>query len=709
MIDQQTIDRIIDTAQIVDVVSEFVTLRRRGVNYLGLCPFHADKTPSFNVSPTKNICKCFSCGEGGTPVGFLMKKEQMTFYEAIRWLGRKYGIEVEEKKMNEEERQQQTDREGMFNVNEFAQKCFEDDLFNSAEGRNIGLTYFRERGINDETIHRYHLGYALEDKYDLAKRALQHSHKREYLLDGTGVGLCYGDDPRKTPICRFAGRVIFPHHSLSGKCIAFGGRILQRVDHAFKKYVNSPESAIYHKSDLPYGLFEAKNAMARENLCYVVEGNVDVLSMSQAGFQNVIAASGTALTTEHIRIIQRFTRNCVLMFDADNAGITAALKSIDLLLLEGMNVSILLLPQGDDPDSFCRKHTSEEAAQYFKQHQQDFVTFKVQMLTQGINPSDPYAKAQVAQSIANSVALISDPITMSILVGQVSQLLGIGERDVMRYVNQAKQNNYQAEVKKMEIDMRREQAKREREELGVATEYEATAPAQSYPATVSPATAATATVVATPTQVQPVVPGAPQPGVIPTQGAAQPTSARLTDRYERNIIKQIVRHGGELFPFTYFNPESKQNETLQFRVIDFIYQELANDEVQLQHPLYARMYQKALDATVNPEVAWDSVRFFSNMYDDPEAQTTALNLMQDRYEALGIAQNHEQVEVLVPRSVLELKNCILHIEIDEITRQLRLPSSPEAKLQLMTELNQKMQIQKIFDKELGERVITPGR
>ena len=692
MIDQQTIDRIIDTAQIVDVVSEFVTLRRRGVNYLGLCPFHPDKSPSFNVSPTKNICKCFSCGEGGTPVGFLMKKENMTFYEAIRWLGHKYGIEVEEKKLNDEERQQQTDREGMFNLNEFAQKCFEDDLFNNPEGRNIGLAYFRERGINDETIHRYHLGYALEDKYDLAKRALQRGHKREYLLDQTGVGLCYGDDPKKTPVCRFAGRVIFPHHSLSGKCIAFGGRILQRVDHAFKKYVNSPESAIYHKSDLPYGLFEAKNAMAKENLCYVVEGNVDVLSMSQAGFQNVIAASGTALTSEHIRIIQRFTRNCVLMFDADNAGITAALKSIDLLLLEGMNVRLLLLPQGEDPDSFCRKHSSEEVARYFQENQQDFISFKTRMLLQGINPNDPYAKAQVSQSVANSVALIADPITMSILVGQVSQLLNIGEQDVMRYVNQAKQNNYQAEVRKMEIEMRREQAQREREELGVSTQ----APQMEAGQQTSPT--------------QTVAPAVPTQAPIVTQATnVPPPVSRLTDRYERNIIKLIVRHGGEVFPFKYYNEETKQDEVVHFRVIDFIYGELANDELTLQHPLYNRMYQLAVEASADANVPFDSVRFFSNMYEDAEVQQTAINLMQDRYEALGIVEHKENIEVLAPRSVLELKSCILQQEIDQLTRELRLPGTPEEKREQMMILFQKKEIQKIFDKELGERVLTPGR
>ncbi len=683
MIDQQTIDKVIDAAQIVDVVSDFVTLRRRGVNYIGLCPFHPDKSPSFNVSPAKNICKCFSCGEGVSPVSFLMKKEQMTFYEAIRWLGRKYGIEVEEKKMNDEERQQQTDREGMFNLNEFAQKCFEDDLFNTPEGRNVGLAYFRERGIQDATIHRYHLGYALEDKTNLASRALQRGHKREYLLDGTGVGLCYGDDPHKIPVCRFAGRVIFPHHSLSGKCIAFGGRILQRVDHAFKKYVNSPESAIYHKSDLPYGLFEAKNEMARQDLCYVVEGNVDVLSMSQAGFQNVIAASGTALTSEHIRIIKRFTRNCVLMFDADNAGITAAIKSIDLLLLEGMNVRILTLPEGEDPDSFCRKHTSEEAQAYFKANMQDFISFKIRTLMKDVNPFDPYAMAKVAQNVCNSVALIADPITNSILVGRVAQSLQLSEAQTMRYVNIAKQNNYQAEVRKMEIEMRREQAAREREELGVTKEASDFAGSTDRPADTDPAQ-----------------PAAPQtPAYIP----------RLTDRFERNIIKYIVRHGGETFTFSYFNDEEKKQMKMDVRVIDFIYNELDDDQVTFQHPLYARMYSMALDASVDPSVPWDSVKFFSNRFDDPEVQQTAVNLMQDRYDALGVAQNDERIDILVPRSILELKNCILEQQIESLTQQLRTAINPEQSDELMQQLNNKMFIKKDFDKLLGERVITPGR
>ena len=686
MIDQQTIDKVIDAAQIVDVVSDFVTLRRRGVNYIGLCPFHPDKSPSFNVSPAKNICKCFSCGEGGSPVTFLMKKEQMTFYEAIRWLGKKYGIEVEEKKMNDEERQQQTDREGMFNLNEFAQKCFEDDLFNTPEGRNMGLAYFRERGIQDATIHRYHLGYALEAKDNFARRALERGHKREYLLDGTGVGLCYGDDPKKIPVCRFAGRVIFPHHSLSGKCIAFGGRILQRVDHAFKKYVNSPESAIYHKSDLPYGLFEAKNEMAKQDLCYVVEGNVDVLSMSQAGFQNVIAASGTALTSEHIRIIKRFTRNCALMFDADNAGITAAIKSIDLLLLEGMNVSIITLPEGEDPDSFCRKHSSEEVANYFKANMQDFISFKTRTLLKDVNPYDPYAMAKVAQSVCNSVALIADPITSSILVGRVAQSLNLSERQTMRYVNQAKQNNYQAEVRKMEIEMRREQAAREREELGVTKDSsDYSEPAENSDNSGN---------------------STPKPAQAP-QTTAYPS--RLTDRFERNIIKYIVRHGGETFTFSYFNNEAKKEENVDIRVIDFIYNELNVDELIFQHPLYARMYNLALDASADPSVAWDSVKFFSNRFDDPEVQQTAINLLQDRYDALGIAQNIERIDILVPRSILELKNCILEQQIDALTQELRVAADLSKCSELMQQLSEKVKIKKAFDKELGERVIIPGR
>ncbi len=681
MVDQQTVDKILDTAQIVDVVQEFVTLRRRGQNYVGLCPFHADKSPSFYVNPNKNVCKCFSCGEGGSPVTFLMKKEQMTFQEAIKWLGNKYHIDVEDKKMTEEDRKRQTDREGMFQVNEFAQKCFEDDLFNTPEGRNVGLTYFRERGIQDETIHRFHLGYALENKYDLATRVLQHGLKRQYLLDGSGVGLCYGDDPAKTPVCRFAGRVIFPHHTLSGKCVAFAGRILQRVDHAFKKYVNSPESSIYHKSDLPYGLYEAKSAIAKENNCYVVEGNVDVLSMSQAGFQNVIAASGTALTSEHVRIIKRLTTNCTLMFDADSAGITAALKTIDLLLLEGMKVKLILFPDGEDPDSFCRKHTTEEIKNYFETNQQDFISFKTKMLSKGVNLTDPIALSQVVQNLANSVALIADPIFSSILVRQIAQSMNVREQNVLMAVNLAKQNNYMAEVRRNEIEMQRAIALRDQEELGISKDNQASPEKNAD-------TSATV-----------------QPDTTPIAPQVIARTPLLSDRYERNVIRYIIRYGGQTFEYSYADPESGKPVVENWRVIDFIYAELSADQIVFDHPLYNRVLQLALDASANPEEAWDSIRYFRNLNDDPEAQKLAFDLLQDKYDAMGIVQNEERLEYIIPRCILELKDSIITMQIRKLQGKLRNPSPQDDIRDIMTRYNDLKKIQSLFDKELGERVI----
>lgn len=714
MIEQTTIDKIVDTAQIVDVVQEFVTLRRRGQNYVGLCPFHSDKSPSFYVNPSKNLCKCFSCGEGGNPVTFLMKKEQMTFYEAIKWLGDKYHIEVEDVKLSDEDRQRQTDREGMFQVNEFAQKCFEDDLFNTPEGRNIGLTYFRERGIQDDTIHRFHLGYALENKQDLATRVLQRGLDRKYLMDGTGVGLCYGDDPKKMPTCRFAGRVIFPHHSLSGKCTAFAGRILQRVDHAFKKYVNSPESPIYHKSDLPYGLYQAKSSIAKENNCYVVEGNVDVLSMSQAGFQNVIAASGTALTTEHIRIIKRFSTNCTLMFDADNAGITASLKSIDLLVLEGMKVKIILLPEGEDPDSFCRHHSAEEVRQYFSDHQQDFITYKANMLMKGVNLNDPIAKAQVVQQLANTVALVADPILCSILIREIAQRTNVHEKDVMNAVNNAKRNNYSALVHQQEIEMRREQANRERQELGIAQQQPAdenNGMANNRVAN-NLATAVDKDDNSDHTENNNNGYTNASSGSATTANAATaatpPPPARFslpTDKFERNIIKYIVRYGGQSFDISYIDDQGKP-QTESIRVIDFYYNELSVDQIVFNHPLYARIYELALAASEDTSLTWDSIRFFSNLNDDPEVQQLAFNLMQDKFDTMGLAENVEQIEMLVPRSVLELKNSIITMQIDQELRHMKNLQPGENFRDILTHVSQLKQVQKALDKQLGERVIT---
>ncbi len=709
MIDQLTIDKVRDTAQILDVVGEFVSLRRRGQNYIGLCPFHSDKNPSFYVSPSKNICKCFSCGEGGDPVNFLMKHEQMNYLEAIRWLAKKYGIEIREKEQTEEEKKAQTAREGMMNLNEFAMRTFEHDLYETEEGKNIGLSYFRERGLQDETIRRFHLGYALENKYDFATRALKEGHQRDLLLDPTeqrkeGVGLCYGDDPQKTPVCRFAGRVIFPFHLLSGKPVAFGGRILQRVDHAFKKYVNSPESMVYHKGNLLYGIFQAKSEMAKQDKCFIVEGNVDVLSMSQAGFQNVVASAGTALTTNQIHIIQRFTKNVTLMFDGDDAGIRASLKTIDLLLLEGMNVKLLLLPDGNDPDSFCRQHTTAELEEFFAKNEQDFIAYKTAMLMQDA-ANDPLKRSQVVQNIVQSIALISDPIMSSLYVRETSQRLHVAEPALLQAIATQKRSNYAAELRRMEIDQRREEAQAQREQevnggASAATEAQAAVDAASSIEASAPASESSMT----------------EPSAVETRASAsQFTTARpglLTDRYERNIIQNLVRYGGKWFTFhwTDYVPDENGNQTEKefqedCRVVEFIGSELCNDDIQFQHPLYAKMLQMAFDASANVDEEFDSVRYFTRVADD-EVRQTALDLVDDRYEAMGIAQNDEELNLIIPRCILELKEAINRMEMAKLQQQLRLPGADYQSI--LQELRFRTEIKKGLDKELGERIITAG-
>lgn len=695
MIDQQTIDKVVDTAQIYDVVSEFVSLRRRGQNYVGLCPFHSDKNPSFYVSPTKNVCKCFSCNEGGGPVQFIMKHEQISFFEAIKWLGKKYGIEVEDKRMTDEEKARQTVRESMLMVNEFAQKTFEQDLYMSQEGQTIGLTYFRERGLQDETIKRFHLGYAIENRTDFASRALAKGYKRELLLDPTeknkdGVGLCYGEDPRKTPTCRFHGRVIFPYHSISGKPIAFGGRILQRVDHAFKKYVNSPESALYHKSDLLYGIYQAKSEIAKLNKCYIVEGNVDVLTMSQAGFQNVVASAGTALTSSQIRLIKRFTDNVTLMYDGDNAGITAALKTIDLLLLEGMNVQLILFPNGDDPDSFCRKYTKEEISKYFEENERDIVSFKAHIMLQGNAKNDPIKKAQITQNIVQSIALISDPIISSVFIREASQILGVSEPAIIKAIQTTKQNNYAAEVRKFEIEQRRLIAKQDREER----ESDDKNASEKVLSSVSNAENEIEKLQETQQETQ-------------SQSEKVLTNDRVslpTDIYERNIIQCIVKYGGEVFNDVW-QDENNQMHSDQWKVIDYIKYILQQDEIEFQHPLYAKMLKLAVDETADTDKIFCSTKFFFN-YPDDDVRNCALSLESDRYNALGIVQEEKNLDVLVPRCVQELQECLVRIEIDTLRKELKDPNVGDKAIEIMSRLNDLYIIKKELDKILGERIIS---
>ena len=430
MIDRLTVEKIKDAANIVDVVSEFVSLRRSGANYKGLCPFHNERTPSFFVSPSRGICHCFSCGRGGTPINFIMEHEQMTYVEALRWLARKYNIEIKERELTDKERQEQSERDSMFIVNEWAADYFKQILLESEGGNSIGLQYFRSRGFRDDIISKFHLGYDVQDRHQLAREAQAKGYQLDFLLK---TGICYKND-RSEYIDRYAGRVIFPWLSVSGKIVGFGGRLLDsRTKGVAQKYVNSPDSEIYHKDQLLYGIYQAKKAISREDRVYMVEGYTDVISMHQCGIENVVANSGTALSVHQIRMLHRFTSNITLLYDGDAAGIHAALRGTDMILAEGMNIKVLVLPDGDDPDSFARKHSSADFKQYIEDHQVDFIQFKTNLMLNGV--TDPAKRSESINSIVQSIAVVPNQILRDTYIHDCAQRLNIAESTLINTMN----------------------------------------------------------------------------------------------------------------------------------------------------------------------------------------------------------------------------------------------------------------------------------
>ncbi|MBW4767689.1 DNA primase [Prevotella nanceiensis] len=430
MIDRLTVEKIKDAANIVDVVSEFVSLRRSGANYKGLCPFHNERTPSFFVSPSRGICHCFSCGRGGTPINFIMEHEQMTYVEALRWLARKYNIEIKERELTDKERQEQSERDSMFIVNEWAADYFKQILLESEGGNSIGLQYFRSRGFRDDIISKFHLGYDVQDRHQLAREAQAKGYQLDFLLK---TGICYKND-RSEYIDRYAGRVIFPWLSVSGKIVGFGGRLLDsRTKGVAQKYVNSPDAEIYHKDQLLYGIYQAKKAISREDRVYMVEGYTDVISMHQCGIENVVANSGTALSVHQIRMLHRFTSNITLLYDGDAAGIHAALRGTDMILAEGMNIKVLVLPDGDDPDSFARKHSSADFKQYIEDHQVDFIQFKTNLMLNGV--TDPAKRSEAINSIVQSIAVVPNQILRDTYIHDCAQRLNIAESTLINTMN----------------------------------------------------------------------------------------------------------------------------------------------------------------------------------------------------------------------------------------------------------------------------------
>ena len=526
MIDRDTIDKIMEATNIVDVVSEFVTLRKAGINYKGLCPFHDDKTPSFMVSPTKGICHCFACGKGGNAVNFLMEHEQISYPDALRWLAKKYNIEIQERELSAEEKQQATDRESMFIVNEWAKNYFIDILKKNPDGQAIGLQYFRSRGIRDDIIEKFKLGYALPKRDALSKAAVAAGYKADYLVK---TGLCYRKDNGEL-VDRYAGRVIFPWFSVSGKVNAFGGRLLDsRTKGVQQKYVNSPESDIFHKERELYGLYQAKREIAKQDHVYMVEGYTDVIAMHQCGICNVVANSGTALSVHQIKALRRFTPNITLLYDGDEAGIHAAMRGTDMLLGEGMNVKVLLLPDGDDPDSFARKHSAEEFRKYVEDNQTDFIRFKSDVMLRGVN--DPIKRSEAITSIVRSISVIPNQITRDTYVHECSDRLQINEQTLINTMNSFIRGDIESAQKEQEREARRHDA----------STASAIAPSQDNP-------------------IEPL------------------------------LIQLILQHGGDII---YKDVKTADGESINLTVAQFIDYDLSQDNLRLSNPIYQTILNEA--------------------------------------------------------------------------------------------------------------------
>lgn len=571
MIDHATIERIKDAANIVEVVSEFVTLRKSGSNYKGLCPFHDEKTPSFYVSPARGTCHCFGCGKGGNPVGFIMEHEQMTYPEALRWLARKYHIEIKERELSDNEKREQSERESMFIVNEWAASYFQHLMHDTADGVAIGMQYFRSRGFRDDIVSKFQLGYDDTDRRALAQEALRKGYKEDFLLK---TGICYKND-RGELIDRYAGRVIFPWIGISGKVVGFGGRLLDsRTKGVNQKYVNSPDSDIYHKDRELYGIYQAKKAIAKEDRVYMVEGYTDVISMHQCGIENVVANSGTALSVHQIHILHRFTSNITLLYDGDAAGIHAALRGTDMLLSEGMNLKVLLLPDGDDPDSFARKHSAEDFRKYIEEHQTDFIEFKTDLLLR--NERDPLKRSEAINSVVRSISFVTNPILRDTYLHDCSVRMGINEATLINTLNNFIRSN--------------------REE------------------TASSLNNSQSTQTAT------------QNSKLKIQNS--PSPLQQASKVEQMLVELVVRNGDTVI---YNNVETEDGTTVNLNVAQYIAYNLGVDGLKFANPLNSRILDEAVNHAGDENFCAE--QFFLH-HSDIEISRIATDLCMDKYQLL---------------------------------------------------------------------------
>lgn len=746
MIDQATIDKIMAATDIVDVVSDFVSLRRRGANYWGLCPFHDDKSPSFSVSPSKGVCKCFSCGKGGSAIHFIMEHEQLSYYEALKYLAKKYNIEVHEKELTDEEKQKRTERESMFVINAFAQEFFSHSLLETEEGRSVGMAYFRERGFNEDIIRKFGLGYSPEKRDALAQEAKKRGYKTEFLLK---TGLCR-EGQHGSIYDLFAGRVMFPVYSVSGKVVAFGGRIL-KSGVKISKYFNSPESDIYHKSNELYGIYQAKRAIEKERCCYLVEGYTDVLSMHQSGIENVVASSGTALTPGQIRLIHRFTDNITVLYDGDAPGIKASLRGIDLILQEGLNIKVVLLPDGEDPDSFSKSQSAESFRKYIKEHETDFIRFKTQLLLEDAG-EDPIKRAAIISNIVESISLIPDAIVRSVYVQECSRLLQIDEQVLLSELNKRRQKRAEQQSTR-----ERYQAAGHRPAQPTATQQPAVAGGNERPAEGGETP---------PPHSLTDIPAATEVSAIDNTTLSQRVASRSPlDKYEREIIRYIVRYG-------YRNLFETSEGSWQ-KVWEYITDELSIDHIELSNPLYKQIMEltaaqreheaqqasalrselqaksrQRIDEAIEQirlesgdiadkqrkeseaqehilgEMDEELQTFETNFleryfttYPDTTISLLAVDLVSEKYQLSKVHTKFQKIESetdrlweLIPRAIYELKNAILEQAIKQIQEQIKEASrnKDDKRVDELIEQNVELnQVRTTLAKQIGDRIVSP--
>ena len=643
MIDRATIDRIMDAADIVDVVSEFVSLRKVGANYKGLCPFHDDTTPSFYVSPSRGICHCFSCGKTTNAVGFVMEREQMTYPEALRWLANKYHIEIRERELSDEEKREQNDRESMFIVNEWAAGYFQDVLLNDVDGRAVGMQYFRSRGFRDDIIQKFRLGFALPSRTALSDMALLKGYKEEYLVK---TGLCYRRDGGGL-VDRYAGRVIFPWVNVGGKVCAFGGRLLDsRTKGVQQKYVNSPDSDIYHKERELYGIYQAKRAIAKEDLVYMVEGYTDVISMHQCGIENVVANSGTALSVHQIRILRRFTANIVLLYDGDAAGIHAAMRGTDMLLAEGMNVRVLLLPDGEDPDSFARNHSASGFREYIEEHQTDFIEFKTNIMLRGV--TDPIKRSEAINSIVKSVSVINDQIVRATYIKDCAHRLGINEATLISTMNKF--------IRSGKEEKRKETA---REEAHAADK--------------------------------------PQDPLRPA------TPDMQASKVEYMLIQAVVRHGDMTI---YRNVETEDGGTTDLNVAQYISYDLGADGLSFRSEVYNRILAEAVERSADKDFKAEA---YFTRHPDISISTIAAEMAADRFQlskSMQVNEDEDSLRNRVVHMVLDFRMDYVKMPLNQLRQEMALAASDMEKLMpLMKEYKDVQNLRNRIAKELGNEII----